>query len=317
MDGTHEQLLSPCYCSGTIGLLHLTCLQKWLGTANKTVCELCNFQFTLRRKPKAFHKVCARQNLTKWKKWKTFNHEVKLVCKAPHDNVKNDSVENRHRQSLDGNTSRLSASSCPKSPPRKSLNIRSVEIKILTDSRSFLQSNTKGHMSSSEEHKRRHETIPHMSKLLGERNPCSASNGTGSERLHSDDQLSSSVGLTGGRRLKGCDDDEERDVHVSTWVMSSSEFREAYDRSRSPKSSQNESFHTALQSPRGALIPMGTRHTGPPGSARSVVNEIETKKPVNECRCLVNSPVQFTDTPAGQDNDRFRWTQMVAKETYI
>ncbi|KAL4227380.1 E3 ubiquitin-protein ligase march2 [Mactra antiquata] len=49
-DDTAEVLVSPCYCSGSMGLLHVSCLQTWLGTSNKTTCEICNFQFSLVRK---------------------------------------------------------------------------------------------------------------------------------------------------------------------------------------------------------------------------------------------------------------------------
>ncbi|XP_052098767.1 E3 ubiquitin-protein ligase MARCHF2-like [Mytilus californianus] len=52
--GSIEQLFSPCYCSGSIGLLHVSCLQRWLGSSNKTSCELCHFQFKVERSPKPF-----------------------------------------------------------------------------------------------------------------------------------------------------------------------------------------------------------------------------------------------------------------------
>ncbi|XP_076101744.1 uncharacterized protein LOC143071377 isoform X1 [Mytilus galloprovincialis] len=52
--GSTEQLFSPCYCSGSIGLLHVSCLQRWLGSSNKTCCELCHFQFKVERSPKPF-----------------------------------------------------------------------------------------------------------------------------------------------------------------------------------------------------------------------------------------------------------------------
>ena len=46
-----EVLVSPCYCAGSLGLLHVSCLQKWLGASNKTNCEICSFEFMIERKP--------------------------------------------------------------------------------------------------------------------------------------------------------------------------------------------------------------------------------------------------------------------------
>ena len=46
-----EVLVSPCYCAGSLGLLHVSCLQKWLGASNKTDCEICGFEFMVQRKP--------------------------------------------------------------------------------------------------------------------------------------------------------------------------------------------------------------------------------------------------------------------------
>ena len=46
-----EVLVSPCYCAGTMGLLHISCLQKWLGCSNKTSCEICKFEFLIERRP--------------------------------------------------------------------------------------------------------------------------------------------------------------------------------------------------------------------------------------------------------------------------
>ncbi|KAH9524674.1 hypothetical protein Btru_027512 [Bulinus truncatus] len=44
-DGTYEKLISPCYCSGTVGYMHLSCLETWLGLNGRTACELCLFPF--------------------------------------------------------------------------------------------------------------------------------------------------------------------------------------------------------------------------------------------------------------------------------
>ncbi|KAH7984083.1 hypothetical protein HPB52_016911 [Rhipicephalus sanguineus] len=36
-----EPLVSPCSCSGTIGFMHVSCLEHWLNSQNVDVCELC------------------------------------------------------------------------------------------------------------------------------------------------------------------------------------------------------------------------------------------------------------------------------------
>ena len=46
-------LISPCHCTGSVGLLHLSCLEKWLSTNGSQSCELCNYEFqvTCQTKP--------------------------------------------------------------------------------------------------------------------------------------------------------------------------------------------------------------------------------------------------------------------------
>ncbi|KAL3867096.1 hypothetical protein ACJMK2_044327 [Sinanodonta woodiana] len=73
-----EVLVSPCYCAGSVGLLHVSCLQRWLGASNKTTCEICSFEFLLERKPEPFINVAIRHNYSLWKDWKMFHQDVKL-----------------------------------------------------------------------------------------------------------------------------------------------------------------------------------------------------------------------------------------------
>jgi len=40
-----ESLISPCYCMGTMGFVHSSCLEKWLGQSGRSACELCKFEF--------------------------------------------------------------------------------------------------------------------------------------------------------------------------------------------------------------------------------------------------------------------------------
>ncbi|KPP77838.1 E3 ubiquitin-protein ligase MARCH3-like [Scleropages formosus] len=48
--GAQEQLLSPCECTGTLGSVHRSCLERWLSASGTNFCELCHFQFSVQRK---------------------------------------------------------------------------------------------------------------------------------------------------------------------------------------------------------------------------------------------------------------------------
>ncbi|TSK53695.1 E3 ubiquitin-protein ligase MARCH2 [Bagarius yarrelli] len=47
--GNSEVLLSPCDCTGTLGTVHKSCLEKWLSSSNTSYCELCHTEFTIER----------------------------------------------------------------------------------------------------------------------------------------------------------------------------------------------------------------------------------------------------------------------------
>ncbi|KAH7987134.1 hypothetical protein HPB52_024268 [Rhipicephalus sanguineus] len=51
-----ESLMSLCRCSGTMGLLHVSCLERWLNARNVDHCELCHHRF-----PTAAQPTCLRQ----------------------------------------------------------------------------------------------------------------------------------------------------------------------------------------------------------------------------------------------------------------
>ncbi|XP_042605836.1 E3 ubiquitin-protein ligase MARCHF2 isoform X1 [Cyprinus carpio] len=55
-----EGLLSPCDCTGTLGTVHKSCLEKWLSSSNTSYCELCHTEFTIERRPRPLTEV------TKW-----------------------------------------------------------------------------------------------------------------------------------------------------------------------------------------------------------------------------------------------------------
>ena len=40
-----ESLTMPCKCDGSVGLVHASCLTKWLAYSNKDHCELCGYRF--------------------------------------------------------------------------------------------------------------------------------------------------------------------------------------------------------------------------------------------------------------------------------
>ncbi|XP_050528095.1 E3 ubiquitin-protein ligase MARCHF2-like [Daktulosphaira vitifoliae] len=47
--GSYEQLMQPCFCKGSVGHVHLTCLEKWLNECGDDKCELCLFRFQAER----------------------------------------------------------------------------------------------------------------------------------------------------------------------------------------------------------------------------------------------------------------------------
>ena len=54
-DEKYEKLISPCLCSGSVGLVHRSCIEKWLTLMNSDTCELCNKQFSIRRHTRPFY----------------------------------------------------------------------------------------------------------------------------------------------------------------------------------------------------------------------------------------------------------------------
>jgi E3 ubiquitin-protein ligase MARCH2 len=52
-----EPLISPCNCSGSVGLIHKSCLEKWLTAPNNSKCEICRHEYQVIYKPKS------------WKEW--------------------------------------------------------------------------------------------------------------------------------------------------------------------------------------------------------------------------------------------------------
>ena len=49
-----ERLISPCRCSGSVGLIHRSCIEKWLTTINDDTCELCRQKYSISRHHRPF-----------------------------------------------------------------------------------------------------------------------------------------------------------------------------------------------------------------------------------------------------------------------
>lgn len=44
---THDDVLAPCNCSGSIKYMHDECFNKWYHEKNKSKCEICLFNFPI------------------------------------------------------------------------------------------------------------------------------------------------------------------------------------------------------------------------------------------------------------------------------
>ncbi|XP_054257365.1 uncharacterized protein LOC128982431 [Macrosteles quadrilineatus] len=42
---TRDLILSPCLCKGTMGCVHIRCLEQWLNFSSLNFCELCSYRF--------------------------------------------------------------------------------------------------------------------------------------------------------------------------------------------------------------------------------------------------------------------------------
>ncbi|KAI0208514.1 E3 ubiquitin-protein ligase MARCH3 [Lamellibrachia satsuma] len=49
-----EQLISPCRCMGSMGMVHRTCVERWLGSSNSNKCEICQYQYQTEQHPRPF-----------------------------------------------------------------------------------------------------------------------------------------------------------------------------------------------------------------------------------------------------------------------
>lgn len=58
-----EHLTNWCNCSGTMGLMHKSCLERWLSQSNSNNCEICKYEFKVEKVPRSFKQVIKRLNL--------------------------------------------------------------------------------------------------------------------------------------------------------------------------------------------------------------------------------------------------------------
>merc|ERR1712124_31493 len=58
-----EPLVNACDCSGSIGLVHAICLEKWLSQSARDSCELCQYEFETVKKQKNFCQFLTRADL--------------------------------------------------------------------------------------------------------------------------------------------------------------------------------------------------------------------------------------------------------------
>jgi E3 ubiquitin-protein ligase MARCH1/8 len=51
-DSSCGELISPCYCSGSMRWVHQVCLQHWIRASNNKACELCRYPYSMMTKMK-------------------------------------------------------------------------------------------------------------------------------------------------------------------------------------------------------------------------------------------------------------------------
>ncbi|XP_073693492.1 E3 ubiquitin-protein ligase MARCHF3 [Garra rufa] len=64
-------LLSPCECAGSLAMVHRVCLERWLTASGTSRCELCHFEFALKRLPKP---------ITEWFTTPSMQQQRRTLC---------------------------------------------------------------------------------------------------------------------------------------------------------------------------------------------------------------------------------------------
>ncbi|XP_058393982.1 E3 ubiquitin-protein ligase MARCHF2 isoform X2 [Diceros bicornis minor] len=73
-----ESLLSPCGCTGTLGAVHKSCLERWLSSSNTNYCELCHTEFAVEKCPRPLIEVSFRYHCQLYSEWRRTNQKVRL-----------------------------------------------------------------------------------------------------------------------------------------------------------------------------------------------------------------------------------------------
>ena len=53
-----DLIQSPCNCTGSVGLVHVTCLETWLSKSKTRGCELCKHDIDVYLRNRTFLEVC-------------------------------------------------------------------------------------------------------------------------------------------------------------------------------------------------------------------------------------------------------------------
>lgn len=52
-----DELITPCYCSGSLLYVHQGCVQKWIRATDAKQCELCQYQYKIESTVKPIRQV--------------------------------------------------------------------------------------------------------------------------------------------------------------------------------------------------------------------------------------------------------------------
>ena len=58
-----DLIQSPCNCIGSVGLVHVTCLEEWLSTSNTRECEICKHDIDVYLRNRTFSEVCNKLHI--------------------------------------------------------------------------------------------------------------------------------------------------------------------------------------------------------------------------------------------------------------
>lgn len=64
-----EKFIAPCKCSGSVGVTHRSCLERWLSTSNSDECEICKSFFLVKKCRKSFTQVLSSRPISGWKQF--------------------------------------------------------------------------------------------------------------------------------------------------------------------------------------------------------------------------------------------------------